>query len=75
MHESYPKNIEFQNGLAISCIYLSSCFEEKDLSKALNYLKQAEDLYDRLVELAPQYQAFQQNRDWVKDKIKGRESC
>ncbi len=70
LYDAYPSNVEFKNGLAISCIKLGLHYEQSDNQvTAKKYYEQSIDLLQALVRESPRYVAFQKNLDWVTARL------
>ena len=71
LYESYPTNVTFKNGLAISYVTLGVFFRDnrRDTTNARVYFQQAETLWAELVASSPAYAEFQRNLTWVKNTL------
>jgi len=71
LYGSYPDNVSFKNGLAISHVQLSvfSGVQRGDMAQARHWLEKAEALWAELVNDAPAYAEFQKNWAWVKEVL------
>lgn len=72
LKESYPENVSFKNGLAISYLSLGEFLEQKiqNTKEAQAYYQTSMALLQELVADFPDYPEFQQNLRWVKAKLK-----
>ena len=61
LYESYPTNVGFKNGLAISYYKLGAFYKDQqhDRARARAYFLKAEGHWKELVQVAPQYAQFQ----------------
>lgn len=70
LYTSYPENVSFKNGLAISYIKLGLIYEEKKESeKSKNWYKKAQTIWNEMVKAYPNYVEFKKNLDWVNKKL------
>lgn len=60
LHQAYPNNVVFKNNLAISLVKLGFVYRDSldDREKALNYFKNAEQLWIELVKASPSHAEF-----------------
>jgi hypothetical protein len=72
LYKSYPNNVDFKNGLAVSYAKLGVFNRDnlKDKAKARLYFKQAEALWLELVRDAPQYVAYKKFLSKVQEILK-----
>ena len=73
LHEAYPNNVEFKNGLAISYAKLAqfSSNHLNDKAKARKYFQQAEALWVELVRDTPLVVLFQKFFGMVREELDG----
>lgn len=69
--DDYPQNVDFKYGLALSYQCLGSFYEDQleDLNQAQKYYHQSKKLLLELVSRFPGYVEFEQNLDWVTNKL------
>jgi hypothetical protein len=71
LYDSYPTNVSFKNGLAISYFKLGNFYnvQLKHSFTALSYFEQAEHHWLELVKIAPQFASFKQYLNIVQGEI------
>lgn len=71
LYESYPQNVGFKNGLAVSYSKLGVFYrdQKKDKAKAEPYFEQCHALWKELTEAHPAYVEFQRNFEWAKKAL------
>lgn len=71
LHESYPQNVSFKDGLAISYSQLGRFYRDKmnDRPKAQPYFHKCYDIWQELSEQFPAYQEFRNNYEWAKRQL------
>lgn len=71
LYESYPGNVGFKNGLAISYVNLGMLYADNfdDTDKALNYFRQAELHFKELHQNFQGYKEFENNYNITVNKI------
>ena len=70
LYESYPKNVEFKNGLAISYEKLGTFYRDKkkDNSEAKTYFEKCYTLWSELAKAYPNYAEFKNNLNNIINK-------
>jgi hypothetical protein len=67
LYESYPNNVSFKNGLAISYYKIAQYYQAADnIEKARERFRAAEELWAELVVQAPQYVQFRKYLEQVR---------
>jgi len=71
LHEAYPQNVSFKNGLAISYLMLGQFFikNQNEPEKTRLYIQKGYDLYIELIRDYPDYPAFKGNFEWAKQQL------
>ena len=71
LHEQFPDNISYKNGVAISYIRLGFLFENStNIEKAKIYYLKAKKHCIVLTESFPNHTEFQNNLTWLDNKLK-----
>jgi len=71
LHEAFPQNVGFKNGLATSYLLLGQFYQDqkKDSEKAKAYIRKGYELYAELVRDFPDYTSFRRNYEWAKNAL------
>ena len=71
LHEAYPQNVSFKNGLAISYWQLGSFYKDKksDVAAARWYFEQCRQSLQELTESYPAYVEFNNNLSEVQNDL------
>ena len=71
LYDSFPNNVSFKNGLALSYQWLGWFYETKlnDKSKANENYHSSKTLLEQLVNSFPMYVEFKKNLAWVEEKL------
>ena len=70
LYEAYPTNVDFKNGLAVSCQWLGWVYKKaENKKKAKECYVLSKELLAQLVKSFPAYVEFKKNLDWVENKI------
>ena len=74
LYDSYPENVSFKNGLAISYVKLGQTYNSNgDNIRCCEHFYMAKELWEQLVDEAPQYVQFKRFLGMIEADIK--ESC
>ena len=72
LYFDFPENVDYKNGLAISYVKLASFYQRNGTNtlEVIAFYQKAREHWKELAERFPSYIQFQENLDWLDDKLK-----